>query len=1483
MKSAEGSQAKMDTVSKDTGPPVSEAHGQVPIYPPYPPSSAASQGHYPPYYDQYAPYMYPPGGHYPGYPPNVQQPRQGGRGIKRTPQEKEEGPVQQNRWDSHRPDQGESKKHDERPRILAKHEKKREPEEAEGTEAKEAKDSGGSKRTSLSEVDESSHHVTFAESVSGNTVTPAMGDVSGQVAADSQLQKSQPRKIMTRHNAEPAADESHSKPEHVAVQKAPIKEKPKQVQVQESHLKEEEVKAASDETPDSPGKPTGAWNVLGRGPIKSKTLYEPEGKESEEKFKKYLHTAEGSSKFHKAEKDSKQMPPEPRHHNKDSETKDAHTSAGASVPSSASVTVPSSAFATVPSSAIATVPSSAIATVPSSAIATVPSSAVVTLPSSAVATAVTVTEVKAPSPVTAQETNVTPTDQRGDMTIEHPEPPQVTSEGPPSTHKFPQKTAGRQRNAEDRQRGDSYDGPRRRDGDYSARGRRGGGRGKDWQDRPAKGRGRQEHPPRDDQDRRDHPARDQDHLVGDQERRGHSLRDQDRRDHPARNQDKRDYSARDQERRDYPVRDQERQDHPRDRGRQEYHTKGKDKQDYPGKEREGQDHSAREHGRQDQPKYQDRRDQQEEFAAAREQDRQSRRRGQDQPQPTRDKDRQVYSQREREQQEINDHVAREKDGLAVREPDTQEHQPRQREWHRDVPNQYTRQDDRSGPRPRGGDRRGPRVQEGREQDERKKVQGQKQEKLETLLQEAATVVDQNPTLADDGTVAFEGGEKIAEKHVDTTPSNVQVPEPNHGTVDDGNQRRGADNHRKFETRQWNNKNKDNRRQGGQVRSGGGPRQRGDGQRSSYGDHRQRGNWERDSPQTSSQSTAELVDPSHHTPPVAPAAKDTSLEPRTPTESSVSLKGVAESTSQPPPPLQGPLAAKQERAKWDQRPPREEVGGGGGGRHIPQSQRRYDQRERQTHRDESAGGQHFRGKDVSVVAGDKQSMAEVAQENKNQTSGSVADSDKRLVEEQKPLRESRETSSRRPAKGTRGGGGARGRRSAGYERVQQPRDNMAASSELEARSKNSPNADLGYSQLEDINSGSDFSDFEEEPAPSSEKVQQDQAKPPQTYRVDQYRPPPRSFRGSRRHVGGEQRGAYHSQGRGRGRTRNEGERRDRHRSAEVVGTGTKENTQVTPEIAATDEDASSKLNSNKEVKGTIDKKEVSTGPKSDLSLYDLHSHKVAIVDDNMKEVEDDRDSGNNGAFVEVTSKRTQKEKQKKEREEQQRKEEVGRHRDEDRHRKGHKSRPAEGGIQVQPPRTAWTKPDLEESTPVAWGTNDPSNVATTSSSSSSSWIINSLPSNAAPGAELKMANQRTDAVPSSTAAVTRGTTQPPPPTPYTGKDGANTGNSGSGNGGGGGGGGGFTPFSSPFQLSLLSAAVDQSMSSGHDVLPTPSSEKPLATAKVFAQEETKGSVEVVGRAGAVGHGKDVVPPRFQSAGRGRGHSSRQNAKVRGVYV
>ena len=75
-----------------------------------------------------------------------------------------------------------------------------------------------------------------------------------------------------------------------------------------------------------------------------------------------------------------------------------------------------------------------------------------------------------------------------------------------------------------------------------------------------------------------------------------------------------------------------------------------------------------------------------------------------------------------------------------------------------------------------------------------------------------------------------------------------------------------------------------------------------------------------------------------------------------------------------------------------------------------------------------------------------------------------------------------------------------------------------------RSKSSPGADLGYAQLEDINSDSDYSDYEEEPVASLDpKAQQDQAKAPHGgwggYRSDQGQyGSQRSFRGSRRHVG-----------------------------------------------------------------------------------------------------------------------------------------------------------------------------------------------------------------------------------------------------------------------------------------------------------------------------------------------------------------------------
>ena len=1465
-KNAELTQTKADLISKDSGPPVSsEAHSQVPPYPTYPPPSSAPQGPYPPYYDPYVPYMYPPPppSLYQGYPPpNVmqqqqQQQRQSGtRGMKRSDKDEGHG---QGRWDSHRLDQSEPKRTDERPRILAKHEKKKEPEAAaaEGIEAKDAKESGGgSKRTSLSEAEESSHHVTFAEATSEES-NPALttGDGSGQVPEAQQ--RNQPRKIMMRYNTEPTAEEGSTpgKADHTVVQKVPIKDKPKQVQVQDSQLKEED---ALDDAPDSPEKAAVGWNVHGRGPIKSKTLYEPEGRESEEKFKKYLHTAEG--KFHKAEKDTKPVPSESRQLGKEGEGKDVQTAAGTTA--TASVVTP-------------------------------------------------VTEGKVPPPLNNPETI-----EHKDTPVETPEPQRVPSEGPVA-NKFPQKTGDRQWNGGDRQRGDSHVTQRRDGSEYPARGRGKGGRGKDWQDRPTRGRDRQEHLPRDDQDRRDpstreyerrdHLPRDQEHLAGEQGRQGPPFKDQDRRDHPARN-----YTVKDQDRKDHQARgDHERQDHPyRDRNRQDFPSKGKDRQECL---KEAQDQPAKEHDKQDHPKYQDRRDQQDDLPA-REQDRQSKRKGPDQPRSPRDKEWQAVPPSPKENApELRDHPARDqgkKGNLALREPDVQQqqqqeyHHPRQKEVHYTRERDARQQEYYSGPRQRV-DKRSPRVQEGRDQDERRKGQGQLQEKVDTsLTQPTVTEVEQQKVPAAADATALEGGEKITTKqpHAAAPSPNVQAQEHKRGAIEDGSQRRGSDSQRRFESQQWNSWERNSRQQG-QARSGGGSRQRGDHQRSAYGDRRQdrqKGSWERE--QTDHQSTPEVVDTPQQPPSVAPA-KDMQPEPKTPTESSappqhkVSTEGVSQSQL-PSSPRLAP-AAKHERTH--QRTHRDNWGGRQGQRGP-----RYDHKDRQPHRDEGAGEQQSIqkgressatfsvGKDSAAFSGGKESSAgERAHETKVPTSGGATEPEKRLdgIDDQKPTRGAggKDSSFRSNPKG---GSGRRGR-SAGYEEVQQQR---LASSEVEGnvRSKSSPGADLGYAQLEDINSDSDYSDYEEEPVASLDpKTQQDQAKAPQGsrggYRSDQGQyGSQRSFRGSRRHFGDQR--TSRGPGRGRGRTRNEGDRRDRRGGAEVVGgTGAKEQTQLAAEGgAAVDADTAAKSVGTKDVKS---KKEISAGPKSDLSVYDLHSHKVAIVDDNMKEEEDDRDSGNSGAFVEVTSKRTHKEKQKKEREEQQKKEEVGKHRDEDKHRKGHRSRPVDSSAHVQAPRAAWTstgnKADLgESSTSVAWGTTDPSNVPpSTSSNSSGSWITNALPSNAAPGAELKMANQRTDTAPSSTTVSVARIAEPPSSTSYVSKEGSTGGNSAAG-----GGSGGFTPFSSPFALNLLSAAVDQSMSSGHDVLPTTSSEKPLATAKVFAagtQDEPKGPADII-RGGAVGHGKegghrkDAPPPRLQSSGRGagRGHSARKdNAKVR----
>ena len=107
-------------------------------------------------------------------------------------------------------------------------------------------------------------------------------------------------------------------------------------------------------------------------------------------------------------------------------------------------------------------------------------------------------------------------------------------------------------------------------------------------------------------------------------------------------------------------------------------------------------------------------------------------------------------------------------------------------------------------------------------------------------------------------------------------------------------------------------------------------------------------------------------------------------------------------------------------------------------------------------------------------------------------------------------------------------------------------------------------------------------------------------------------------------------------------------------------------------------------------------------KADFGKYDLNSHKVAIIDDIL---EDGRLSPSSQAeFVEVTSKKTQKEKQRKEKEEQRKQEEEKRREDEKRKRKVASSKPADKAPPSDnKPYTAWSTSNVTpESSDGLWG-------------------------------------------------------------------------------------------------------------------------------------------------------------------------------------
>ncbi len=163
------------------------------------------------------------------------------------------------------------------------------------------------------------------------------------------------------------------------------------------------------------------------------------------------------------------------------------------------------------------------------------------------------------------------------------------------------------------------------------------------------------------------------------------------------------------------------------------------------------------------------------------------------------------------------------------------------------------------------------------------------------------------------------------------------------------------------------------------------------------------------------------------------------------------------------------------------------------------------------------------------------------------------------------------------------------------------------------------------------------------------------------------------------------------------------------------------------------------------------------PKTDFTKYDLNSHKIAIVDDISRGQgsEEGRVSpAGQGEFVEVTSKKSLKERQRKEKEEQKRQEEE-RRRDES------KKKRKQGG----PPRAG-----------SAGSSSDRAQHQSSSSKPFSSWMLNPTPIvgegeswevdetlhshlpvvSAAPGAQLKHPPPTTQPAPMEQ--------QPPPPTP-----------------------------------------------------------------------------------------------------------------------
>jgi hypothetical protein len=182
-----------------------------------------------------------------------------------------------------------------------------------------------------------------------------------------------------------------------------------------------------------------------------------------------------------------------------------------------------------------------------------------------------------------------------------------------------------------------------------------------------------------------------------------------------------------------------------------------------------------------------------------------------------------------------------------------------------------------------------------------------------------------------------------------------------------------------------------------------------------------------------------------------------------------------------------------------------------------------------------------------------------------------------------------------------------------------------------------NLTVGYGSLEDIDSDSDWDQLDESKVVGDTKKGVGEASASRD-------PPKGRGRGQRRNLerqDSQDQQRSSARGKGRGRGRNDGEQPARERQSGRPGTNRQDRNadnrvpKPEPSPAAASDEASSEKPSD-------------AHKQQEFAKYDLHSSTIAIVDE-IRGTPDEAESSVD--FVEVTSKKSQKEKVKKEREEQ----------------------------------------------------------------------------------------------------------------------------------------------------------------------------------------------------------------------------------------